>query len=39
MRSGVLFASIGAVISVGLGYGVSAQAPQLVRYPYLTYER
>ncbi|HEV1998661.1 MAG TPA: hypothetical protein VGR61_11090 [Candidatus Dormibacteraeota bacterium] len=29
----VLFAGIGAATSVGMGYGVSAQAPQLVRYP------
>jgi hypothetical protein len=36
MRSGVLLAAVGAVTSVGLSYAVSAQAPQLVRYPYLT---
>ena len=36
LRSGVVLATVGAVGSVGLGFGVSAQAPQLVRYPYLT---
>jgi hypothetical protein len=36
VRVAVLFAAIGAATSAGLGSGVSAQAPQLVRYPYLT---
>jgi hypothetical protein len=36
MGLGVPLAAVGAVTSIGMGYGVSAQAPQLVRYPYLT---